>query len=247
MSIKIFFRSIIYILISVFVFGCIVIDLNGCSAQSVKGSGSVISESRQVPEFREIRLEGQGKVELTKGNRPSLEVTTDDNILPSIETKVKDGKLIIAHEKGINLRPTKLNYTITVKDLAGISIAGSGDITGKSRFVSDDFYTYISGSGDIRLELNTAHLTSDIAGSGSIHLSGKADVHQASITGSGEINAFGLETQNVSVSITGSGDCRVQASEKLRAKITGNGDVLYKGHPQISQSITGSGKVKDRN
>jgi len=90
-------------------------------------------------------------------------------------------------------------------------------------------------------------MTSDIAGSGSIHLSGKADVHQASITGSGEINAFGLETQNASLSITGSGDCKVNASEKLQAKITGSGDVLYKGHPQVNKTITGSGSVKDRN
>jgi hypothetical protein len=247
MKIKLFILSTVWVLSGVFASGCIVIDLNGCSMQSVKGSGNIISESRHVSGFKEIELKGQGKVELTKGSRPSLEVTTDDNILPSIETVVKDGKLIISHEKGKNLRPTKLNYTITVKDLQGASIAGSGDITGKSRFVSEDFYTYISGSGDIRLELNTAHLTSNIAGSGSIHLSGKADIHQASITGSGEIDVFGLETQNVSVSITGSGDCKVNASEKLKAKITGNGDVLYKGHPQVNKTITGSGSVKDRN
>ena len=247
MNIKLFLLSTAWVLSGVFTSGCIVIDLNGCSAQSVKGSGNVISESRQVPEFNKIRLEGRGKVVLTQGNQSSLEVTTDDNILPSIETEVKNEKLIISHEKGKNLRPTRLNYIITVKDLQGASIAGSGDITGKSRFVSEDFYTYISGSGDIRLELNTAHMTSDIAGSGSIHLSGKADVHQASITGSGEINAFDLETQNASLSITGSGDCKVNASEKLQAKITGSGDVLYKGHPQVNKTITGSGSVKDRN
>ena len=178
MNIKLFIFSTVWILSGIFTSGCIVIDLNGCSAQSVKGSGNVISESRQVPEFREIRLEGQGKVELTKGNRPSLEVTTDDNILLSIKTEVKNGKLIISHEKGKNLRPTKLNYTITVKDLAGISIAGSGDINGKSRFVSDNFFAYISGSGDISLELDAARLESEISGSGSIRLSGRADVHR---------------------------------------------------------------------
>jgi len=155
--------------------------------------------------------------------------------------------LIISHEKGKKLRPTKLNYTITVKDLEGISIAGSGDVNGKSRLVSDDFYAYISGSGDIILAVRTARLESDISGSGSINLSGKTDAHQASITGSGKINAFDMQAQNVSVAITGSGDCRVQASEKLRTKITGSGDVLYKGHPQISKTITGSGSVKDRN
>jgi hypothetical protein len=247
MKIKLFIFSTVWVLSGIFTSGCIVIDLNGCSVQGVKGSGKVISESRQVPEFRELRLEGRGKVALTQGNQSSIEVTTDDNILPSIETVVKDGKLIISHEKGKNLRPTKLNYTITVKDLQRASITGSGDITGKSRFVSEDFYTYISGSGNIRLDLNTAHLTSNIAGSGSIQLTGKSNFHDASITGSGKIRAFDMETKNASVTITGSGDCWVNVSKKLRVKITGSGDVRYKGHPQIIKKITGSGSVNDRN
>jgi len=117
MKIKHFILSTVWVLSGIFTSGCIVIDLNGCSAQTVKGSGNVISESRQVPEFREIRLEGQGKVSLAQGSRSSIEVTTDDNILPSIETEVTNGKLIISHEKGKNLRPTMLNFTITVKDL----------------------------------------------------------------------------------------------------------------------------------
>ena len=67
------------------------------------------------------------------------------------------------------------------------------------------------------------------------------------VKGSGDVDAFDLQTRNSSVVITGSGNSRVSAADKLQAKITGSGDVLYKGHPQISQSITGSGKVKDRN
>ena len=62
MKIKLFILSTVWVLSGVFTSGCIVIDLNGCSAQSVKGSGNVISESRQVPEFRELRLEGQGRL-----------------------------------------------------------------------------------------------------------------------------------------------------------------------------------------
>ena len=139
MKIKLFIFSTVWALAGIFISGCIVIDLNGCSAQRVKGSGTVISESRQVPEFRELRLEGRGKVALTQGNRSSVEVTTDDNILPSIETEVTNGKLIISHKKGMNLRPTTLNFAITVKDLAGISIAGSGDIIGNEEFNSDRF------------------------------------------------------------------------------------------------------------
>jgi hypothetical protein len=247
MKIKLFIFSTIWVLAGVFTSGCIVIDLNGCSAQSVRGSGTVISESRQVPEFRELRLEGRGKVALTRGNRSSVEVTTDDNILPSIETEVTNGKLIISHEKGKNLRPTTLNFAITVKDLAGISIAGSGDIIGNEEFNSERLYTDIAGSGDIAIKVNADRLESSISGSGSISLSGSTNSYDARITGSGDIDAFELQARDSSVVITGSGNCRIRVSDKLRAKITGSGDVLYKGHPQISQSITGSGKVKDRN
>ena len=247
MKIKLFILSTVWVLAGLLISGCIVIDLNGCSAKSIKGSGNVISESRQLPEFREIRLEGQGKVSLTHGSHSSLEVTTDDNILPSIKTEVNNGKLIISHEKGKNLKPTTLNFTITVKDLAGISIAGSGDIIGDDEFDSARFYADIAGSGDIAIKMNSDRLESSISGSGSIHLSGSTNSYDARITGSGDVDAFEMRAKDSSVVITGSGNCRISASDKLRAKITGSGDVLYKGRPQIDQTITGSGSVKDRN
>jgi hypothetical protein len=247
MKIKHFIFSMVWVIAGIFISGCIVIDLNGCSAQSVKGSGKVISELRQVPEFRELRLEGRGKVALTQGNESSIEVTSDDNILPSIETAVVNGQLILSHENGKNLRPTTLNYTITVKDLKGVSIAGSGDIVGIDEFKSKRFYADIAGSGDITIKVSADHLESGISGSGSISLSGSTNSHDARITGSGDVDAFDLQTKNSSVVITGSGNCRIRVSDKLQAKITGSGDVLYKGHPQVSESIRGSGKVKDRN
>jgi hypothetical protein len=247
MNIKLFILTTVWILAGVFTSGCIVIDLDGCSATRVQGSGTVVSELRHLPEFEKIRLEGQGKVEITQGSRPAIEITTDDNILPSIETEVRNGKLIISHESGRNLRPTRLNYTITVTDLEGVSVAGSGQVNSNQTLVSEDFYAKISGSGDISLAVETARLESNISGSGSVYLSGFTDSYDARITGSGDVDAFDLQTIDSSVVITGSGNCRVSVSDNLHAKITGSGDVLYKGHPRIRRSITGSGKVRDRN
>jgi hypothetical protein len=99
----------------------------------------------------------------------------------------------------------------------------------------------------MRLKLEVRNLASDISGSGSMHFSGKTDFLDASITGAGDISALDLEAKTVSLKITGSGDCEVNASEALNVKITGSGDVKYIGAPQISQKITGSGKVRSRN
>lgn len=233
-------------LVATLVTGCLVIDLNGCSAKKVKGSGNVVTETRQVPDFNRIHLKGSGKVFLIGGEAPSVEIKTDDNILPLIKTEVSDGKLVISNEH-YNPRPTTLHYFITVKDLKGVAVSGSADITANSKIVSDNFSADISGSGDLRLELEVGRLESDISGSGSMRFSGKADLLDASITGAGSIRALDMQAKNVALKITGSGNCEVNASETLNVKISGSGDVKYRGSPQISKKVTGSGNIRNIN
>ena len=201
---------------------------------------------RPVDSFDSIKLEGQGNVIINQGEIQSLVIRADDNIMPHIETTVRNKKLIISHDNK-NLRPTTLKLVITTSALKGASITGSGEIKGNSHFVSENFYTEISGSGRIDLDLETTRLESVISGSGSIYLSGLTDHHRAIITGSGKISAFDMHAKSASVSITGSGNCLLTASDHLSARISGSGDTLYKGYPQIDKTITGSGDVKSLN
>jgi len=246
MKIKFFILSTAWVLSSVFVIGCIVINADGFSAERIYGSGTVISEEREVPIFDQIHLKGSGKVILARAAKQIVLVKTDDNIMPHIQTKVENGKLVISHESKF-VRPTVLTLYITIANLHGVAISGSGDITGNEEFNSDRFYADIAGSGDISVCVSTERLESNISGSGSIYLAGSANFYHATITGSGDVDAFELQARESSVVITGSGNCSVKVSDLLQAKITGSGDVLYKGHPQIGKSITGSGKVKNRN
>ena len=221
--------------------GCIVI-ING---KSVQGSGTIITQAREVAEFRRIHLKGFGKLFLTPGEKQSLEIKTDDNIMPLIETAVSGNKLTISQGNN-HLRPTFFEVYITVQNLEGAAISGSGDIVGNGRFVTDTLYAEISGSGDMDLEVETDLLENKISGSGSLRLSGKAEEYTISVSGSGKINAFDVDAKHVSVKVSGSGDCRISASESLDARISGSGDVYYKGRPRINTKISGSGSLKSR-
>ncbi len=244
MTIKTLQLATAFVFSTIISVGCIIIVPDGFGT-SVQGSGNLITEKRDVSSFYEVQLKGSGKVTLTQGDKQSLEIQTDDNIMPLIETRVINKKLTISHGKH-HLRPTSFNVDITVVKLEGVSIAGSGDISGNSRFFSDNFYAEISGSGDIELELEVNKMKAAISGSGSINLFGKADDFTAAISGSGKINAFDLEMKNFSATISGSGDCRVNASESLNATISGSGDIYYKGRPQISTRISGSGSLRSQ-
>lgn len=221
----------------------IVFTINGCI--SVQGSGKLITAEREVSEFSKVHLKGSGNVFLTPGEKQSLEIITDDNIMPLIETDVSGKKLTISHGNN-RLRPTSFEIYITVENLEGVGISGSGDIIGKDPFVTDTLYAEISGSGDMDLEVETGLLETKISGSGSIHLSGKAEDFTVFISGSGKIDALDMEAKNASVKVNGSGDCRVYASETLDAKISGSGDVYYRGRPQINTKISGSGSLKSQ-
>jgi len=238
--------SAIAILAGVLLSSCIVVDLNGFQLETVKGSGNVVFEKRPVPDFNQIKLEGRGSVIIKRGEVQSLAVRTDDNILPHVTTIVEGKKLIISHDK-INLKPTTLKIFITVDELKGLSVSGSGEIRGNDRFVSNNFHAKISGSGSMDLELETSQLETEISGSGSIYLSGFAEHHRARISGSGKIDALDMRARNAAVTITGSGDCLMTALDRLYAKISGSGNALYKGYPQVRKTITGSGKVRQIN
>jgi hypothetical protein len=58
------------------------------------------------------------------------------------------------------------------------------------------------------------------------------------------VHLFGLASLRAEVSIAGSGDVEVSATEALSASIAGSGDVHYRGKPAVKRSIAGSGDVR---
>ena len=50
--------------------------------------------------------------------------------------------------------------------------------------------------------------------------------------GSGSIRAGELSVKTVDISIAGSGDCTIDATDKLNVNIAGSGDIYYLGSPE---------------
>ncbi len=73
-----------------------------------------------------------------------------------------------------------------------------------------------------------------------------ANLEAASIAGSGDVHGFDLTAGNATVTISGSGDAKVNVTRALSIQIRGSGDVHYKGNPTVSKQVSGSGDVKRR-
>ena len=68
---------LISLLIAVIASGCIVVDLNSYSKETVTGSGEIVTDERRVAEFKTIKLKGIGRVVLTQGQNHSVAIKTE--------------------------------------------------------------------------------------------------------------------------------------------------------------------------
>jgi hypothetical protein len=222
----------------------VLLTFNACSAMVTKGSGDLITETRQVSNFDRIDLSGVGEVIVTQDGSESLSIETDDNIMKYVEAVVEDGTLKLGFKDRVNfISPSRLVFYVSVDDLNGVAVSGSGDIE-SDMLKTDHLDVAVSGSGDVQVaDISTDEVNTDISGSGEVYLSGDATTQDLTISGSGKYQAGDLCSESVTVNISGSGSATVCATENLDSDISGSGSVNYYGQPMINSTGSGSGTL----
>lgn len=214
----------------------------------IKGNGNVVTLERSVGEYDAVALAGWFDVELVAGNEGEIILRGESNLLDHIKTEVKNGKLIIKQERGVNLRPsswnTGIHVTVPVEDIESVALSGSGDIVGKTTLKSDYFSASMSGSGDVTLSIEAEKVDASLSGSGDINLEGKTTDLSVQVSGSGDVKAYDLEAENVTAQVSGSADIKVTANQSIDARVSGSGDISYRGNPsKIKSKSSGSGDI----
>jgi len=213
-------------------------------AQTVQGSGSVKTETRDVRGFDAVEVAGIGTLVVTQGDSEHLTISAEDNILPKLTSDVVNGRLELHPQSNTRLDTTQpIRYDLTVKQLKDIRLAGSGDVQAGT-LDADSLNLALAGSGNGNIgHLTAKTLNVTIAGSGTLTLAGEAAQQNVHISGSGRYRASDLQSRQAKVDIAGSGDCAVRVSDRFDVMIAGSGNVTYVGSPTVNQTILGSGRV----
>lgn len=213
---------------------------------SVEGEGPIVTKTLNLDNFTSFGMGVSGNVYFKQGNRQSVTVEGQQNIIDLLSTEVNDQHWKIKFDRNVrNLKGFKVY--ITIPELTGIGLSGSGDIIGENRFSNlGNVNLKLSGSGNINVDLDASDIRSQISGSGNINLAGSSRNHTAQISGSGNINGGDFSTNDCEVRISGSGNVKMDIRDSLYAAISGSGDVRYSGNPSVKKRISGSGRVYGR-
>jgi hypothetical protein len=214
---------------------------------TVRGSGNVVSEVRDVEGFTKIQLDGIGNLYITQGGKESLEIQAEDNILPTLTSEIRGETLVLGFEKqnwSRNVIPTEgINYYLNVIDLEEITFNGLGDMEAQN-LTTSNLTIEIIGAGNINIaDLNANQLTIKISGAGSIEINGEVDSQKVTIDGTGGYKAANLKTRSTIIDINGLGNSTIWATDILDISVDGGGSIDYYGSPSITQEINGLGDI----
>jgi hypothetical protein len=218
----------------------------GWGGEQVQGSGAIKRQQRDVTHFTGLANGLAAKVEVHLGDKESVTIETDDNLLPLIDTVVEDGMLKIRPaRRNLNLQTRTLKIIVQAKSLDHLSLGGSGSIDSDA-LRANTMHIDLGGSGTINLKgVDADRLSVNLGGSGTMAVAGGAASDLSiSIGGSGDIKMAPVRSDRVSVTIAGSGTATVWARNTLKLTVAGSGDVNYYGDPQLSKTVIGSGTMR---
>jgi hypothetical protein len=188
----------------------------------IEGSGNKVTRIHKMEPLNRVTVSGSFDFRYTPG-QPQVSVTGDDNIISSLVLKLNDGHLNIS---------LPLSYSTQQDIVVHVSSPVLNDLE-------------IEGSGDARVEdIVSSDFKIKLSGASEIFISGTVDHFALNITGASEMNGRDLVARYADVEMTGSGDCSITVTEKLKVLINGAGDMTYYGHPEtVLRQVNGVGEI----
>jgi hypothetical protein len=200
-----------------------ILALTACSERS----GPVQVQTRELPQFNAIDMEGAAAIEIVVGSPNSVQIEATEKVLDRIETQVRDGTLYI-RSRAKNWLPSRegrhVSVRITLPELQVLRLGGGhrASIEG-----------FAGGESQIKVE-----------GAAQIQASGHLDMLKVHLAGAGTANLANLKSVNTHVTVDGVGRVVVHTSETLDATMNGMGAIHYLGNPrEVRTRMNGLGSI----
>lgn len=235
------------------------------------GSGSVITEVRNLTGFTQIENEMEAEVYITQGTEYEVKVQAQQNLLEEVIMEMNGDELQIYSKHCLN-KHDPIKIYITLPTLTRVDISGSGFAVTTGKFTTNSLTLVVSGSGYFQAQdsIFTDNMSATVSGSGRIDFIGESRTANTVISGSGLINMVGRgyssdtglqSTLDLTVSgsgaiqafeypvevchftISGSGLGQVNVSTLLEGTISGSGSLMYMGNPTLNVTVGGSGSI----
>lgn len=196
----------------------------GLHIGSVHGSGNIVSDVRDLDGFHAVDVGGIFQVEITARQSYSVEVQTDDNLLPLVSTHVDDDGVLHIESEGRIKSGSPIRVRITAPDIDNLDVSGAANVT-------------VNG-------LSNTGLSVDSSGASRIKVAGETDKLTLDVSGATKVDAEDLHAAIANVDASGASNVIVNVSGRLTTDASGASHVTYVGSPtSVEKKSSGASSV----
>ena len=112
----------------------------------------MVEESRSIESFDQLDFQGIGNIYVSYGEKETLTIEAEENLMPYLETFTRGSTLVIKVENGRNINPHRADEFLSHHHQPGsVDISGLGNVD-LPEIEAERFTVEISGAGDIEIE-----------------------------------------------------------------------------------------------
>lgn len=193
--------------------------------KKTKGSGNVVTQTREVRDFNGVDVSGVFQVEITAQKDFAVEIEADDNLISLIKTEVRDGVLHIETDGRIS-SANDLKVRVSAPDINDIDASGVAKVTA-SGIQNEQLQVHTSGASKIKLSGETADLSIEVSGAS-------------------HIEALDLKAEKADVDASGASSVSVFAASELKTDASGASKITFSGSPKnVEKKTSGASSIKE--
>lgn len=202
----------------------------------VEGSGNIITKDFTVKSFDELNASGVFNLQLSQGDKETLKIEADDNLMDLFIVENEGSTLKISMKKNSNFNSKKsLKVYITFKSLKSMNLGMVGATSSDEKLKFTDLKLKNQSVGSVTLNMTLQTLNMENQSVGSVKLEGSADNAVVKNSSVGSINAASFVVQKMEIDNTGIGSATVNAEKELKYSDSFLGKVSNKGNATVKR------------
>lgn len=206
------------------------------------GAGAVAKDTRNIGRFDALKLSTDARVVIQQGDRYSVEVQAEENVVSLIDTYVENGTLVVEDNK--HFKSSNAEVVVTLRHVNSIGTTGAVAVVAQG-LSAPRLSVSMGGSGALTLKsVSIGKLRAALGGSSALKVSGVAEDLSTELGGSSALQASELEANSVSINSGGSAQAIVWAKQSLHLSLAGSSGVSYFGNVHPTLATSGSATVK---
>lgn len=221
----------------------------GHEADCLKSNGAVTTQRRAVDRrVRTVQVFDNVDLIIVPDTATYAEVRAGEHVIDGLTLTYQDPRTLLLHNTNscnwARSYDTPYEVRLHVARLTDVRQQGYGTISTASRWAQDTLFVHLLADGDIKLDVTSQYLHTDMYELGDLTLTGTAETFQPLVGGVGFLFAGGLQARYCYFQTTRAslGDAHLRATQNLGGTVAGKGTVYYAGSPSLID-VKGSGKL----